>query len=433
MSNNKISKHLIKQAQTSRRNFLQLCGKLGLSAGLAGFAGGNALRAAPNGVCERVIFFYFPNGVAKDHYFPTGSGTNFTLNHSMQALDPFKSSLTMFNQMRFATSGDGDEGHTTGAMRLLTARNQGNGISIDKLLADEIGQGSTHSHIHLGIQSHKNTNGQQDIMITRLDGGVEVGPEDNPAAANRILFADAKPIEIEEKQLAIIDSLHADLMELQSLAGNDDANKLLQHAKAVEEIRKRTNANSCSGFTISGFNEGDVNNDAAIPAITKHQIDNMVHAMACNLSRVGTIQLSHHTGEHVMNWDYLAGTNDQVSHAASHNDTNVHREQVRWYMEQVAYLLGELQSRPDPIKPGNMLDNSMVVVLSEISEGPTHIKHPTPFFIAGGASGAINTGRIIDCNNASHANMLVSIANAMGHPMTSFGDDGTGPLSGLLV
>lgn len=431
MSTPTISKHLLKRTISSRRQFLQLCGKLGLASGIASLTGLNSVRAATLGTSERVIFFYFPNGVVPDKYFADGVGTNFSLNYSMEPLEAFKDSLTLFKNLRL--SGPEEDGHPNGAMRLLTGRTNGKGISLDKHLADAFAAQSTHSHIHLGIQSKKLVTNQHDIMISRIANGNEVSPEDNPIAANRSLFNGTSVIDIDEAQLAIFDNLQADLMELQALAGNDDATKLLQHAKAVEEIKQRTTAGTCTGFTITDFSDADVNNDKAVPTITKHQIDNMVQGMACGLSRVGTIQLSHHTGDCVMDWDYLAGTHDQSSHAASHNNTTIHSNQVRWYMDQVAYLLTQLQQRADPVRPGNMLDNSMVVVLSEISNGATHVKRPMPFFIAGKGGGAINTGRVLECNNASHADMLISVANAMGLSLSAFGDDSTGPLPGLLV
>jgi hypothetical protein len=103
----------------------------------------------------------------------------------------------------------------------------------------------------------------------------------------------------------------------------------------------------------------------------------------------------------------------------------------RWYMEQFAYLLGKLDEIPEG--EGTMLDNTVVVLASEIAQGNTHSHTDAPFLLAGSAGGYFQTGRYLAYDAQPHNNLLVSLLNAMGVPATTFGDPNycTGALSGL--
>jgi hypothetical protein len=128
---------------------------------------------------------------------------------------------------------------------------------------------------------------------------------------------------------------------------------------------------------------------------------------------------------------------DMRSHQASHYGQSSSTlftsftQQVTWFVSQFVYLLDQLSQRPEGA--GTMLDNSIVLLCSEISDGNTHSHDDMPFIIGGKAGGALRTGQIFDFNGRRHADLLLSIAHAMGDSMTSFGDSSSGLLPNLVV
>ena len=179
------------------------------------------------------------------------------------------------------------------------------------------------------------------------------------------------------------------------------------------------------------------------PQILRAQIDLMVQAMACGLTRVGVIQASHHTSELIMsrfmNTQMYDPGFDMRSHQASHYGAShdpSHREykafaqQVRWWVEQFAY--SARAARGASRGQGTMLDHSLVLLCSEIADGNTHLHDDMPFVLAGGGGGTIRTGRLLDVGYRRHGDLLVAIANAMGDGIGNFGDASSGPLPGLL-
>jgi hypothetical protein len=104
-------------------------------------------------------------------------------------------------------------------------------------------------------------------------------------------------------------------------------------------------------------------------------------------------------------------------------------EAERWFAEQFAYLLGKLDAAPDP-DGGTLLDSTLVLWCKEMGDSRDHVCTNVPMVIAGAG---FETGRYLKTGGASHAKMLVSIAEALGVPTASFGDasHGSGPLAGL--
>jgi len=99
---------------------------------------------------------------------------------------------------------------------------------------------------------------------------------------------------------------------------------------------------------------------------------------------------------------------------------------------QFAKLLSYLNAIPEA-DGGSMLDHSAILYCGEVAAG-FHGLHSLPWLLAGSAGGSFRTGRYLKYSNVPHNNLLVSLANAMGSKITTFGNASacTGPLSGLV-
>jgi hypothetical protein len=108
-----------------------------------------------------------------------------------------------------------------------------------------------------------------------------------------------------------------------------------------------------------------------------------------------------------------------------------YRAQRAWYAEQEAYLLSRLAEIPEG--DGSMLDHTIVVRISEISDGQTHTHQNMPFYLAGGGCGAIRSGAVVNTGGADCADLWIAVAEAMGVTLTRFGDRGRRVLPGVLA
>ena len=432
-----------------RRNVLRGMGLATLALPFVELLAGKQSRA-DGGVAKRIIFFYFPDGVVgpsqdgdPSRWHCSGSEHNFQLGELLAPLSDFRDDCLFFNGL---TMGPTDSGsHPGGAQKLLTAADHGAHVSIDQRLAQD--SDAPFKHLYLGVQS--NVDGASgDKFISYPSAGVSVTPTDDPTQAFSILFGDHEPTEtVDARKVSIIDAVLDDMHALRDRLGSVEQSKLDLHLESLREVENRIknvdDRLGCDDPSVAPIDLGSLNDPAMFPAILRAQIDLMVLAMSCGLTSVGTLQCSHHTSELLMS--RFAGTAlydpgfDMRSHQASHYGAShdpskkeysaFYAQRIYW-VEQFAYLLEALAAHPEG--DGTMLDHSLVVLCSEVCDGNTHLHDNMPFVVAGRGAGSISPGRLIDRPGARHADLYIALAHAMGSPIASFGDNSTGPLTGVL-
>jgi hypothetical protein len=429
----------------SRRNFVR---GLGASAALAPFLSSlyaSRTRAAPQ---KRALFVYVPDGCIPAKWHPTGSETSFTLPEMSAPLDPIKQHLVFIDGLTMYSGGATHEG---GAAKVLT----GVGAqSLDIFLGEKIGAASPFRSLQLGVGStFQNGSGS----VSYIGSGQPVNPDDDPLNAFSRVFgsvgggADADLAK--RKKQSVLDAALADLSALQTKLGNTEKQKLGVHLDSLREVEKRimgggaaTASCGAPSFDRRGFQviETDYypktyHKEEQFKTVGLMQMDLAVLALACGATNVASLQWSHAVSPtHILETGVTTANHD-ASHYGEPSSQNA-KDFVtlkRWFMDQFVYLIEKMENTPD--EGGSLLDNSVVVLCSELGDSNLHDHDRVPFVLAGGAGGAIRTGRYLNYQgkhngkNEPHTKLLVSVANAVGAGIDSFGytGEGTGGLSGL--
>jgi hypothetical protein len=443
----------------SRRRLFQLGGAAALTLPLARYA--RRARANNGRVAKRLIVFYYPDGIPG--VSQNGDPSLWDPNGPVLApLQPYRGSVVLFKNLSMGPTDSGS--HPGGAKKLLTATDGGNGISLDRRLASTVGAHDPFDMLYLGAQCNGD-NPSGDMYISYVSPGNTTPPDDDPVAAFARVFNGAgsssgggggggSDSACAMRELSVLDNAAQELAALESQLDGAEKQKLDLHLQAVREVEQRIRALTGGGgggatcampaIDATGISAQTLYQPELFPQILRAQSDLLVQAMACGMTRVGVIQASHHTSNLIMS--RFANTTlyepgfDMRSHQASHygaaHDPANHQyadyvKQVTWWVEQYAYVLAQLAARPEG--SGTMLDNSLVLLCTEICDGNTHLHDDMPFVLAGGGGGAIRTNQTIDVGYRRHADLLLAIGNAMGDTMTSFGDSSSGPLPGLLA
>jgi hypothetical protein len=159
-------------------------------------------------------------------------------------------------------------------------------------------------------------------------------------------------------------------------------------------------------------------------------------ALACDQTRILTLQWSYAESEHLFQFLGFTGNHHVISHDFAQSGTNFQAYNAiqTWYAEQLAYFLGKLDSYQEG--GGTLLDNTLLLWATEIGESTQHDLTMMPYVLAGSAGGAISAGRLLDFSQNLRDNnqMLISMAHALGATdLTEFGDasGAMGPLPGL--
>jgi hypothetical protein len=363
----------------------------------------------------------------------------------VQPLEPFRDNLLMVGNMAMHTrdkeTGPGGHvgmGHQLTGWANIPWENQeqesefwAGGISIDQRVADELGVDA----LCLAAKTLGNNGG---CRISYRGANDPVHPYEDPVAAFNALFGDPDLAHDEliaqyQRQVRSLDRVATELDRLRPRVASDDREKLdahLQHLLQLQsDLQSFTPAACDPAAPEGGF---DYNSSQDYPITARRQMDILAQAIACGVTRVGSIQ-NGNTGNAesyagTLSWPSEGIAFDRSQHVVAHDfevdpDEPVFVERrktlERFYMNQYAYLLQKLQEIPEG--SGTVLDNTLVVWTKGMGRG--HRKDRLLYLIAGGTGfPQVEFGRYIDRVGVPHNDLLVTIANLMGVEIDTFGD-----------
>jgi hypothetical protein len=431
-----------------RRAFL---GGLGAGAGLLPFLPLLAAEAGGQGEFPlRLILLFSANGTLHENWAPTGSETDFTLSPILAPLAPYQDQMIVLDGLSVSRAGPGDDHQKgmgslwTGSPLLVGEFTGGNGelagyadgISVDQHVANSVGAQSLYKSLEFGVQT-----GGANVWTRMSYAGSNqpLAPEDSPAAMFDRLFAelDVDPAQIEKlkaERRSVIDLVKEDLSALEGKYGSDDKVKIEAHLDAIREIEMRNEAAvpSCDKPVLD-LDVDQYANDQ-FPTLSHLQMDQLVMALACDMTRVASLQWSASVSNVLFSWLGVGEGHHDLSHYGDGDQNMIDNITTinTWYAGEVKYLLDAMAAVPEG--DGTLLDHSLVVWGNELSRGNSHGNNPVPFVLFGGANGAWPTGRYLQYDGTLHNRLLVSLCRAMGVVQDTFGgnDDSTGGLQGLL-
>ncbi len=125
-----------------------------------------------------------------------------------------------------------------------------------------------------------------------------------------------------------------------------------------------------------------------------------------------------------------SGGHHDISHHNDNPDNIAKLKKIgKWELDQLSVLLTKLQSLPDS-DGRTVLDNTLVFYSSDISDGDAHNHDDMPVLLAGGGAG-FSMGRHVEFpEKPQFGQLFLSIANAYGSPITTFGGKRQGAARG---
>ena len=390
---------------------------------------------------KRIIFWFSPNGTVHKHWRPAGGETDFSFapGSILEPLAAHRDSLIILDGLDFVGTRGGS--HEGGMEHALTG---GGGPSLDQFMASQLGMATAFPSIELGVQ----TSAWGASIQTRLsynDKHQYVHPEDDPGAAYRRLFGGASAAAsstggapVADPRKSVLDVVRGELNALKKQLGAEEQIKLDAHLDSLRQIERRTAGAAAAGGASCGGMQApkiaDPKSNEQFPEVGKLQMDILVAAAACDLSRVLTLQWTHTVSPTIFSWAGASEGHHELSHKDDGNQAGVASFVLaeRWVTEQFVAFLDRLKATPEADGSGTLLDTSTVVWVKELGDGRLHDFKSVPFIIAGGGNGYWNSGRYLKLDAVPHQKLLVSLGQSMGIAMESFGSDMvTGALGGL--
>jgi hypothetical protein len=391
---------------------------------------------------KRIIFWFSPNGTVHQFWRPQGADTSFSFppGSILEPLTAHKQDLIILDGLNFVGARGGS--HEGGMEHALTG---GGAPSLDQFMAGKLGMATPFPSIELGVQ----TSAWGASIQTRMsynDQHQFVHPEDDPSAAYRRLFGAAGgPAAMSgsssfDPQKSVLDVVRGELTALKKQLGTTEQIKLDAHLDSLRQIERRTaGAAAAGGTSCAGLPApmaADFKSNERFPDMGKLQMDMLVAAAACDLSRVLSLQWTHTVSPTILSWAGASEGHHELSHKDDSNTAGVASfvQAERWFAEQFAAFLDRLKATPEADGSGSLLDTSTVVWVKELGDGRLHDFKAVPFVVAGGGNGYWKTGRYLKLTDVPHQKLLVTLGQSMGITMDHFGvDNVTGALEGLTA
>jgi hypothetical protein len=411
----------------------------------------------------RLGYVYTPNGIigACDKsprpfmWTPKTAGVNVEFSPTMKVLEPFREHINVFSglaQLNGRALGDGPGDHARANATFLTGvhpRKTGGadfqlGISADQIAARELGKYTQLSSLELGLEAQPlagNCDSGYTCAYMSMSWRGPTSPlpaEINPRMVFERLFGDGDSTDASaraarlEKQKSVLDYVTDSLSRLRNRLGAGDTRKLAEYLEAVRDIERRIQRAEEQNLTMQ---LPHMERPSAIPdhyeQYTKLMIDLQVVAWQTDMTRVTSFML----GRDGSNRSYREiGISDGHHSISHHQGDNERLDKLikidELHVSMFAYLLQRLRDTPDG--DGTLLDHSLVVFGSSISESNIHTHDDLPIVVAGTANGQLQGNRhLVYGKETPLNNLFLSMFDLAGLPHVDGFGDSTGRLTHL--
>jgi hypothetical protein len=383
-----------------------------------------------------------------DAWTPSGSGADFTLNKIMKPLEKYKQQLLSFANLENMASVNSV--HTLNpATWLSSVRPDGSvpganmATTLDQVIAARIGQDTALPSLELAAE----TTVQQaacgggsgacyySSTLSFRNEHTPLPMEYNPRKVFLQLFGegdtDAERALIAQQTTSVLDLIAERTKSLRGELGPADQRVMDNYLETVREIERRlekAKARDLSKVQLPNAPVGELEN---FDQQVKMMFDLIALAYQANLTRVVSYIMVAEGTTRTYPFINVPDSFHPLSHHANLPDRLEKLTRVQtWHMEQFAKFLDKMAATPDG--DGSLLDHSMFMYGSNMSNSDRHNNYPLPVLLVGGCNGRLKGGRhIMPPERTPIANLHLTVLNKFFDvDQKKFGDS-TGYIAGV--
>ena len=396
----------------------------------------------------RLGFVYVPHGAVMARYTPDTVGRNYEFKDILKPLEPFRDRLNIVSRLHHRAA-DSTAVHslspTTWLSGVRPKPTQGvdayAGVTADQIAAGAIGQDTLLPSMELATEDHSGLIGACDrdygcIYMNTLSWRTHTTPmpmEINPRKVFERMFGQGDSVEARLQRRAedrsILDAVTDQAAGLQKTLGGHDRKKLDDYLEGVREIERRlSRAESHMAQNPDlVIPEAPAGIPFAYPDHVRLMFDLLALSYQGDITRVFTFMMA----REVSNRTYPQVGVTEGHHAVSHHQNRPEKLEMNARIQNYHVgLFGEFLAKLDSIQDGDgsLLDHSVLLYGSNMSNSNQHDHYPLPAVTIGGR-GLVNGGQHILCpEHTPMTNLLVSLLNKADVPIDHLGDS-TGLIS----
>ena len=402
---------------------------------------------------KRFGMFYATNGMSMPYWAPKSEGTLDALPATLHTAEGFKDKVLMCGGLKQESSllvkGGGAHARSAGTFLTCVPFKHTNGAdvyadtSMDQIAARALSQDTQIGSLELGMEPNSmlgSCGGSTCAYTNTIAWRSPTTPlptENDPRAVFEMLFGTTGSTDPEVRQArmsrdrSILDSVNDALHDLELIIGTSDRAKLDEYLDAMRDIERRIQMAEEQGARELPVVDQPVGVPSDYAEHAELMMDLLVLAYQTDLTRISTFMMAREISGRAYPEIGVPDAHHPLSH---HQDQPAKLARLakinEYHFQQFAYLVEKLEELPEG--DGSMLDNTLMVYGTGISDSNTHFYDDLPIALVGGSKTGITGGRYVRyAQDTPLANLWVTVLSKLGLPIETFGDS-TGPLDRLI-
>jgi len=405
----------------------------------------SALAGTAAAPVRRFGVFYVPNGMSMPYWWPKAEGPLTRMPATLQALEDLKDRVLLCgglaDEPANQVKGGGDHARSAGTFltgvpfKYTAGADVSGSVSMDQIAAQQFAKETQLASLELGIESN--------AMLGACDGGsscaytntiawrdatTPLPIENDPRAVFERLFgtsgstdASARLARMKRDQ-SILDFVGAEIRGLDKVIGPQDKVKVTEYLDSVRDIERRIQLAEAQNSRELPVVEQPIGVPTDYAEHAKLMMDLLALAYQTDMTRISSFMMAREVSAHAYPEIGVADSHHPLSH---HQDEPAKLERLHkineYHFRQFAYLVKKLSTMPEG--DGTMLDYTMFMYGTGISDSNTHFHDDLPIALVGGKAAGIKGGRYIRYPKGTPlANLHLTVLEKLGVPLEKFGN-----------
>ena len=383
-------------------------------------------QTAAGKVPHRLVFVGFPHGAVMRHWKPEETGRDYTMTRILEPLAPFREHMTLVTGLRNkpAESPEPHEFIERTWLSCVSPKQAGvigpdAGVTADQFAARHIGQETR-------IPSLELTTSLRGAQLAWRTPTQSLPQEFNPRNVFYRLFGqgdnEAERAAILKETGSILDRVMAQTASLQNKLGGQDRAAVGVYLDSVREIERRVQMASEADTSNLDIPEAPIGVPNDLDAHFALMFDLMALALQADLTRVITFSMDREASMRTYNNLSISEAFHPLSHHANDPGKQDRLAVIQTYHTKMfARFIDRLAKTQEG--DGSLLDHSMVLYGSNMSDSNRHNNDPLPSAILGHAHGRIKGGQHLNYpQDSKHSDLLLTLLERTQIPVESIGD-----------
>ena len=401
---------------------------------------GTALAQTAAAPKPKLGFFYLPHGAVIDRWTPAATGRTFELPQILAPFAPFKDQMTVVSGLRNQAA-EGAGVHTVNPGTWLSCQSPFwksddplRGISADQIAARELGSDTPFPSLELCTEV-KPGSGQacspefgcgMGSTISFRTASQPLPMEHNPRKLFYRLFGQGDTAAEREAIVAqtgsLLDLVSGEAASLRGTLGPADQARMSEYLDSVREIERQAQKMADQDFSKLDLPDAPAGVPADFDEHIKLQFDLAALAYRAGLTRIVSFMMAAEISMLTYNPVGISEAFHPLSHHQNNADKMARLAVVQTYHTTVfARFLDKLKSTPDG--DGSLLDHSILLYGSNMSDSNLHNANPLPSVVFGHGYGTVRGGQHLKlAQDTPHANLILTLLDRAGVPVKSIGN-----------